>query len=78
MMQAFVADVDILGSLLGCWRCMLDVGSGMFLFWCGPFHEGGDLLARGCAQCTKVPPTGSALDPPAVVPDPRAAHAQGQ
>jgi len=50
----------------------------MFVFWVGPFHEGGDLLARGCAHCTKVPPTGSALDPLAVVPDPRAVHAQGK
>ena len=50
----------------------------MSLFWCGLLHEGGDLLARGCAHCTKVLPTWSTPNPPAVAPDPRAVHAQGQ
>jgi len=49
---------------------MSDAGSGMSLFWCGLLHEGGDLLAGGCAHCTKVPPTWS-------TPAPRAVHAQG-
>ena len=56
---------------------MSDAGSGMSLFWCGLLHEGGDLLARGCAHCTKVLPTWSTPNPPAVAPDPRAVHAQG-
>lgn len=35
-------------------------------------HEGRDLLAKGWAHCTKVPPARSTPDPPPVVPDPRA------
>ncbi|OLO70836.1 hypothetical protein BKH20_05220 [Actinomyces oris] len=41
----------------------------------GLLHEGGDLLAGGCAYCTKAPPTWSAPDPPPVDPDPRAVQA---
>ena len=35
-------------------------------------HEGGDLLAGGCAYCTIAPPTWSTPIPPPVAPDPRA------
>ena len=38
----------------------------------GLLHEGGDLLARGCAYCTKAPPTRSTPDPRPVAPHPRA------
>ena len=34
-------------------------------------HEGRDLLAKGCAYCTKAPPTQSASHPPPVAPHPR-------
>ena len=37
-------------------------------------HEGRDPLAKGCAYCTKAPPTQSALHPPPVAPRPRALH----
>ena len=40
----------------------------------GLLHEGRDLLATGCAYCTKAPPTQSAPDPPPVAPHPRAVH----
>ena len=40
----------------------------------GLLHEGRDLLATGCAYCTKAPPTQSAPDPPPVAPQPRALH----
>ena len=35
-------------------------------------HEGRDPLAKGCAYCTKAPPTQSAPNPPPVAPHPRA------
>jgi len=38
----------------------------------GLLHEGRDLLAKGCAYCTKAPPTQSAPDPPPLAPHPRA------
>ena len=40
----------------------------------GLLHEGRDLLAKGCAYCTKAPPTQSAPGPPSVEPHPRAVH----
>ena len=40
----------------------------------GLLHEGRDLLAKGCAYCTKAPPTQSASHPPPVAPHPRAVH----
>ena len=40
----------------------------------GLLHEGRDLLAKGCAYCTKAPPTRSAPDPPPVAPHSRAVH----
>ena len=40
----------------------------------GLLHEGRDPLAKGCAYCTKAPPTQSALHPPPVAPHPRALH----
>ena len=36
----------------------------------GLLHEGRDLLAKGCAYCTKAPPTQSAPDPRPVAPHP--------
>ena len=74
--QAFVTDLDILGSSSDSWRHSLDAGVGTPLLGSGVLHEGGDLLARGCAHCTKVPPTWSTPAPPAIVPDPRAMHAK--
>ena len=38
----------------------------------GLLHEGGDPLAKGCAYCTKAPPTRSAPDPRPVASHPRA------
>ena len=38
----------------------------------GLLHEGRDLLAKGCAYCTKAPPTQSAPAPRPVAPTPRA------
>ena len=38
----------------------------------GLLHEGRDLLANGCAYCTKSPPTWSTPDPPPAAPHPRA------
>ena len=40
----------------------------------GLLHEGRDLLAKGCAYCTKAPPTRSTPNPPPVAPHPRAVH----
>ena len=40
----------------------------------GLLHEGRDLLATGCAYCTKAPPTRSTLNPPPVAPHPRAVY----
>ena len=40
----------------------------------GLLHEGRDPLAKGCAYCTKAPPTQSAPHPPPVAPHPRAVH----
>ena len=40
----------------------------------GLLHEGRDLLAKGCAYCTKAPPTRSAPDPRPVASHPRAVH----
>ena len=40
----------------------------------GLLHEGRDLLANGCAYCTKAPPTRSTPNPPPVAPHPRAVH----
>ena len=37
-------------------------------------HEGRDPLAKGCAYCTKAPPTPSTPDPRPVAPHPRAVH----
>ena len=37
-------------------------------------HEGRDLLAKGCAYCTKAPPTRSTLNPRPVAPHPRTVH----
>ena len=34
-------------------------------------HDGRDLLAKGCAHCTKAPSTRSTPHPPPVVPNPR-------
>ena len=38
----------------------------------GLLHEGRDLLAKGCAYCTRAPPTRSTPDPRPVAPRPRA------
>ena len=38
----------------------------------GLLHEGRDPLTKGCAYCTKAPPTQSAPHPPPVAPHPRA------
>ena len=38
----------------------------------GLLNEGRDLLATGCAYCTKAPPTTSTPNPPPVAPHPRA------
>ena len=40
----------------------------------GLLHEGRDPLAKGCAYCTKAPPTQSAPHPRPVTPTPRAVH----
>ena len=40
----------------------------------GLLHEGRDPLAKGCAYCTKAPPTRSTPNPPPVAPHPRAVH----
>ena len=40
----------------------------------GLLHEGRDLLATGCAYCTRAPPTRSTPNPPPVAPHPRAVH----
>ena len=40
----------------------------------GLLHEGRDLLAKGCAYCTKAPPTPNTPDPRPVAPYPRAVH----
>ena len=40
----------------------------------GLLHEGRDLLTKGCAYCTKAPPTPSTPNPPPVAPHPRAVH----
>ena len=40
----------------------------------GLLHEGRDLLATGCAYCTKAPPTRSTPNPRPVAPHPRAVH----
>ena len=40
----------------------------------GLLHEGRDLLAKGCAYCTKAPPTRSTPNPHPVAPHPRAVH----
>ena len=40
----------------------------------GLLHEGRDLLAKGCAYCTKVPPTPSAPNPRPIAPHLRAVH----
>ena len=40
----------------------------------GLLHEGWDPLAKGCAYCTKAPPTRSTPNPPPVAPHPRAVH----
>ena len=40
----------------------------------GLLHEGRDPLTKGCAYCTKAPPTQSAPAPPPVAPHPRAVH----
>ena len=42
----------------------------------GLLHEGRDPLAKGCAYCTKAPPTQSAPNPPPVAPHPRAVRAR--
>ena len=47
-------------------------------FGSGLLHKGRDLLAGGCAYCTKAPPTWSAPDPPPADPDPRAVQAGRQ
>ena len=39
-------------------------------------HEGGVVLARGCAYCTSPGPSWSTPDPPSVAPHPRAVHAR--
>ena len=43
----------------------------MSLFWCVLLHEGGDLLAGGCAYCTSPRPPWSTPDARAVAPHPR-------
>ena len=40
----------------------------------GLLHEGRDPLTKGCAYCTKAPPTRSTPNPPPVAPHPRAVH----
>jgi len=40
----------------------------------GLLHEGRDLLAKGCAYCTKAPPTPSTPNPRAVHPDDDGSH----
>ena len=40
----------------------------------GLIHEGRDPLTKGCAYCTKAPPTLSTPDPRPVTPTPRAVH----
>ena len=49
-------------------------GSAPLLPRVGLLHEGRDLLAKGCAYCTKAPPTRSTPNPPPVAPHPRAVH----
>ena len=43
----------------------------------GLLHEGRDLLAKGCAYCTKAPPTRSTPNSRPVAPHPRAVHPGG-
>ena len=63
------------GSRPGARRSWFDVGSGPLPPRNGSLHEGRDLLDRGCAYCTKVPPTWSTPNPPRVAPHPRAVQA---
>ena len=53
-------------------RSWFDVGPGLLPPRAGLLHEGRDLLAKGCAYCTKAPPTRSTPIPPPVAPHPRA------
>ena len=63
------------GSRPGARRPWFDVGSAPLPPHNGLLHEGRDLLARGCAYCTKAPPTWSTPNPPPVAPCPRALQA---
>ena len=47
-------------------------GSAPLLPRVGLLHEGRDPLTKGCAYCTKAPPTRSTPNPPPVAPHPRA------
>ena len=47
-------------------------GSAPLLPRVGLLHEGRDPLTKGCAYCTKTPPTRSTPNPPPVAPHPRA------
>ena len=49
-------------------------GSAPLLPRVGLLHEGRDLLTKGCAYCTRAPPTRSTPNPPPVAPHPRAVH----
>ena len=63
----------------GAWRSWFDAGSAPSRLRPAPprvdlLHEGRDLLTKGCAYCTKAPPTRSTPNPPPVAPHPRAVH----
>ena len=49
-----------------------NAGSAPLLPRVGLLHEGRDLLTKGCAYCTKAPPTRSTPNPHPVAPHPRA------
>ena len=73
-------------ALLHCSLTVVCAGSRWSWFDAGPaqnwlemarvglLHEGRDLLAKGCAYCTKAPRTRSTPNPPPVAPHPRAVH----
>ena len=60
--------------LRGVRRSWSDAGSAPLLPRVGLLHEGRDPLAKGCAYCTKAPPTRSTPSPRPVAPHPRAVH----
>ena len=58
--------------LLGACRSWSDVGPGPGRLRAALLHQGRELLAKGCAYCTKALPTWSTPVPPPVAPGPRA------